>query len=161
MDWVKKRIKERDAKRQRGEKIESGTEPIWKSLCQALKDSIAVYREATNIGRFEEDGRNHHLYWVRYVEDTPNRNTEKKKVIITLDASESSITATYEGVDYRPRSVTLDVENGDVYLRNEEKGLLQSADVAAYFLDPFLFPDLAQTPLPKVSVYEKGGLKSL
>jgi hypothetical protein len=65
-------------------------------------------------------------------------------------------------VKYAARSLRLDVEDGDICLRNEKRDLLQSADAAAYLLDPFLFPDLAETPLPSESgeiVYR--GLKSV
>ena len=55
MDWIKKRLEQRDEIRQRREKITSATEPIWASLCEAVKDSIAAYFEALPYGRFEQD----------------------------------------------------------------------------------------------------------
>jgi hypothetical protein len=160
MYWIKKRLEQRDEIRQRREKIASATEPIWASLCEAVKDSIAAFFKATPYGRFEQDGENHHVYWVRYVEDSPNHNAEKKKVVLTLNAREGTITATYDQVDYESRSLILGLKGDRVCLQNESE-ILQSSDAAAYFLDPFLFPDLAETSIPRESVYAKGGVKHI
>lgn len=151
MEWVTKRLKQREESSAHRQKVASGTEPMWQSLCQAIKDSIAAFSQAEPSGRFVEEPKNHHVYWIRYIEDTPQHGTEKKKVMIVLDAEESSIKASYTGVPFSSRSMKLDVEGGSVCIRNETGTATDSAEAAAYILDPFLFPDLAATPIPSDS----------
>ena len=162
MYWVEKRLEQRAELRASREKLNSGTEPIWESLCQAMSDSIKAYEKKEPYGRFEQDGKNHHLYWVRYVEDTPNHNTEIRKVTVVLDGAKGTITATYKGKKHHhePRLVRLAMHNGDICLKNDGTPL-QSAGAAAYLLDPFLFPDLEAIPIPYESVYENRAVTTL
>jgi hypothetical protein len=161
MYWVQQRLDIRKEQAAALEKIKSGTEPMWTSLCEAVKDSIAFYYEANKFGRFETDGKNHHVLWVRYLEDTPNHNTEKKKVTITLDSSARTITATYKGIKFEPRELRLDLNGDAVCLRNEAEDALRSADAVVYFLEPFLFTDLVQTASQQGSIYAKRGVRSI
>ena len=164
MSWVRRRLDQSDKLFERQKKVASGTEPIWLSLREALKDSIATFEEGRRGGRFEQNGKNHHVYWARYLEDTPNHATEKKKVTIALDGGAGKITATYEGVSHAPRVLKLTLCGEEVCLQREpEEGSkmpdgLHSAEAAFYFLDPFLFPDLASSPLPLELSKEMFGL---
>jgi hypothetical protein len=161
MDWIKKRFEQQDDLRKRREKISSGADPVWGSLGQAIKDALAEYQKEDQYGRFESDGRNHHVYWVRYLVDTPNRNTEKKKTTVTLDMEEATVTAVYVGVPFEPRILKLDLNNAElVCLKSSEKEF-DGGSAAQHLLDPFLFPDLASSPLPEPSIYSKRGIRTL
>jgi hypothetical protein len=154
MDWVKRRLQQEDELRQHKERLHSGTPLLWKGLCQALQDSLNEYSSTTRYGRFESDAQSD-VFSARYLEDTPtNRKyTEEKKVSVVIDST-GSIRAEYEGkrhkeLSYGPRKLTLGLGNGRVCLE-DENGEFDSKDAAAYFLDPFLFPELAHlSPLPR------------
>ena len=148
MTWVKIRLEQQSKARQRRERMVSLTPPLWKGLCEALKDSITEYYDDKKYGRFEPNEKNHHVFCVRYLEDTPNRNTEIKKVTIVLDATKATVTAEYDGQVKPARVLKLDSKNGDVSLVDEKGTEFDSERAAAYFLDPFLFPDLDGEPIP-------------
>jgi hypothetical protein len=142
MYWVEERLKQEREEKKRTDKINSAIEPLWQSLCQAMKASVNAYNASKQYGRFVPDAKNHHVFWVRYEEDTPNRNTELKKVTAVLDATERSITAKYAGIKHSDRVLAINLKDEDVTILRGEIPM-SSGDAAACLLDPFLFPALA------------------
>ena len=157
MEWITEAVADREALRRRQEKLSSAVDDLWTSLCLAIKESIAALEKADPIyGSLEQDANNHHLYSVRYVVDTPNRGTETKKVVITLDASRGVFSAKYSGEakGFGQRSVRIDLDvDGDVCLRGNDDIPLRTAGVARLFLRPFLFPELETQESEKVRAF--------
>lgn len=144
MDWIQRAVKELEAKRDLADRVDKETSPLWASLVEALKDSVAGYEAATpKYGRYEQSTQNHHVYSVRQVADTPNRNTMLKGVVITLKKSEGIVTAQYAGSVKGERSASLGLlqDEGPLCLIVDGEPML-TQDAAEYFLKPFLFPEL-------------------
>ena len=144
MEWVQRAIKELEAKRDLADRVDKETGPLWASLVEALKDSVADYEAATpKYGRYEQSTQNHHVYAVRQVADTPNRNTLLRGIVVTLKKGEGTVTAQYAGSVNGERSASLGLLKGEGALCVMVDGspmLTQGA--AEYFLKPFLFPEL-------------------
>ena len=74
MEWVQRAIKELEAKRDLADRVDKETGPLWASLVEALKDSVADYEAATpKYGRYEQRTQNHDVSAVRQVADSPTR----------------------------------------------------------------------------------------
>jgi hypothetical protein len=162
MDWLNKRPNERNAIRRRKKEIANDTPALWESLSRAMKDSVKAYYAAEQYGRFEQDANTGEgVYAAQYLEDTPNRGTRKEENEGRSQHGDGDYHRELSRKPHSAREVKIEANNDGLVYLSVNGTQLQAEDAAAYLLDPFLFPDLADTtpsPSKPECVYNKRGV---
>ena len=139
MDWIERAIKESKDRRDEMERLAQDTAPLWESLVEALKNSVASYKALVpQASSCVESTKNHHLYTLAVI--AGNSGPIRRNLVITLDSGERIITAKYDGAG--TRSASVEIQGGSpAYLMIDGIPKL-TQEAAEYFLKPFLFPEL-------------------
>jgi hypothetical protein len=148
--WVEQRAKQRDKNRDESEIIASGTEDLWKSLCDSVFAAAKQYaaRFPPRVEPYDfirtSPYDNFNEIWIEVMEPPVQgmgQGQLKRKVTLTLDRKGSAISTRYhgsKGVQLIRIGVTKDGIAG-LFIDSHQVTLEQATEA---ILGPVLFPDL-------------------
>ena len=116
--------------------IQSQRDSVWQELVQELVSGLEGYGDP-RFGHYKTAPGNH-VWWVKLLVDTPNKDMEKREVKLVNDLAANEIHITYSGMETENFSIRIGIlETGDVGLRLADHDVT-IPDIAQKILKPFL-----------------------